>query len=670
METFIKRVSIRNFKSIASVDVELKPLTVVIGRNSAGKSSLIQSIRLAAQHLSNDFASDHRMSLNRDNVELGSFSEVLNRRCPPDDVIYLAIETNSTSWSAEIGRDIDRDGAVRDRSREAVVKTLAIREHQSGVRVADSFELNFTFEELWERDIPLLFPRAQAGTGRVTIARGKGQILVHPLSQEDPISRQFDLALFVPLSQRRYHPVPIETVDFFHFLVEQFYYTCVQRSARSTQPRFAAGLVANKKSIDDSEERWADRRGDFFEFLIADNDSNLSDTVSGPLSSGRIDALDGLISKMTDRARQRRLGPVRNMADFLGVHSGQGPASYSVARASWDALAKSVITGGVSELKSILIPRLQASFGRYSLNILKATTLAESTPDDENNDEFANDSEMALLSALSSTRERLTRAAKSVYYLGPIRDVDLKAPQLQDPRSLGSKGEQSVEVLAHEAYTKNSFPDPDDLGETITDEDFSSNLERWLKFFRIAHGVEPLDRGRDRPTIGVVIDDAGNKVDLRSVGQGLSQVLPVLMQCLLAPPDGSIVLIEQPELHLHPRLESQLADFFLACIRAGRQILIETHSEHLINHLRLRIAQDESDATRDAVQILFAEQHDGSTVFRSGEVDTYGGLTNDWPEEFLDLDVEANEKLIRAALAKRLAELEQDDDFDDDDEDL
>ena len=105
----------------------------------------------------------------------------------------------------------------------------------------------------------------------------------------------------------------------------------------------------------------------------------------------------------------------------------------------------------------------------------------------------------------------------------------------------------------------------------------------------------------------------GRAVDLTSVGVGVSQVLPVLLLCLLAEP-GTLVILEQPELHLHPRLETLLADFLLACARAGRQLLVETHSAHLVNRLRYHIAKDETDSTYELVGLVFAENHHGVTL--------------------------------------------------------
>lgn len=86
--------------------------------------------------------------------------------------------------------------------------------------------------------------------------------------------------------------------------------------------------------------------------------------------------------------------------------------------------------------------------------------------------------------------------------------------------------------------------------------------------------------------------------DLPDVGFGISQVLPVLVQCFYAP-EGSIILIEQPEIHLHPNAQSTLADVMIDVINSKEngtdrdiQLVIETHSEHFLRRLQRRIAED------------------------------------------------------------------------------
>ena len=113
------------------------------------------------------------------------------------------------------------------------------------------------------------------------------------------------------------------------------------------------------------------------------------------------------------------------------------------------------------------------------------------------------------------------------------------------------------------------------------------------------------------------------------------------------------MILEQPELHLHPLMQQKLADFLLACTRSGRQIIVETHSEHLVNRLRLRVAEDTSSSTGELVGLLFAEQIEGETRYRSSTVNALGGLDSDWPTGFLDVGSNDIGGLLHAALQKR-----------------
>ncbi len=183
-------------------------------------------------------------------------------------------------------------------------------------------------------------------------------------------------------------------------------------------------------------------------------------------------------------------------------------------------------------------------------------------------------------------------------------------------------------------------------------------LNLWLEELGLADAAAAKDRGR--LGIGLYVQPVGRSqsVDLTSVGVGVSQALPVVLLCLLATP-GSIVLIEQPELHLHPAMQLKLADFLLACSRFGRQIVIETHSEHVINRLRLRVVADETSATAEVVRLLFAEQENGETLYRISDINEVGGLSTDWPKGFLDVAADESTRLLQQSLAKKRAQAEK-----------
>lgn len=121
------------------------------------------------------------------------------------------------------------------------------------------------------------------------------------------------------------------------------------------------------------------------------------------------------------------------------------------------------------------------------------------------------------------------------------------------------------------------------------------------------------------------------------VGYGISQVLPVLVQIIYAPKD-SIIIIEQPELHLHPSAQSALADALILAIKArengvGRniQLIIETHSEHLLRRLQLRIAENE--LSPELFKAYFANNDFTPAKLESLEVNSYGEVCN-WPNNF------------------------------------
>ena len=131
----------------------------------------------------------------------------------------------------------------------------------------------------------------------------------------------------------------------------------------------------------------------------------------------------------------------------------------------------------------------------------------------------------------------------------------------------------------------------------------------------------------------------------QDVGEGISQVLPVIVASMLG--TGSFVGIEQPELHVHPRLQASLGDLFIETLNTHgySNYLLETHSEHLILRLLRRIretgkgsAPDDRSLTHDDLAIYYVEQIDSSTSIRRIDVDSNGDFVQAWPDDFFELD--------------------------------
>ncbi len=225
----------------------------------------------------------------------------------------------------------------------------------------------------------------------------------------------------------------------------------------------------------------------------------------------------------------------------------------------------------------------------------------------------------------------------NILYLGPLRSdpqIVYEDVVVRDPRRMGAKGERCVPLLYYSRNTYVEDVDPETLGKTTMRRrvSLSAALDSWMAYLGVGRSV----RVRAESPYGLVVeiesDDTIGGVYLTNVGVGVSQVLPILALCLLARP-GSVVILEQPELHLHPAVQSRLADFLIALSGMGRQLIVETHSEHLVNRLRLHIAR--GGMKKDDARVFFLCLEDGVTQAKEVEVDERG-MMGTWPAGFFD----------------------------------
>ena len=141
-------------------------------------------------------------------------------------------------------------------------------------------------------------------------------------------------------------------------------------------------------------------------------------------------------------------------------------------------------------------------------------------------------------------------------------------------------------------------------------------------------------------------------VSIADVGFGVSQVLPVLVALIVAKP-GRLVYLEQPELHLHPRAQVELAHILAAAAKRGVRVVVETHSSLLLLAVQTLVA--EGDLSPELVKLhWFTRGENGATKIDTADLDEAGAY-GDWPEDFDDVDLKAQSRYIKAAQS-RLAE--------------
>lgn len=100
--------------------------------------------------------------------------------------------------------------------------------------------------------------------------------------------------------------------------------------------------------------------------------------------------------------------------------------------------------------------------------------------------------------------------------------------------------------------------------------------------------------------------------NILDIGFGVSQLLPILVNCTVTS-FKTTTLLEQPEVHLHPKMQMNVADMLIATSKAHKNVIVETHSDHIINRIVKRIIQDESGVLRNNVKIYFFSKENEAT---------------------------------------------------------
>lgn len=141
---------------------------------------------------------------------------------------------------------------------------------------------------------------------------------------------------------------------------------------------------------------------------------------------------------------------------------------------------------------------------------------------------------------------------------------------------------------------------------------------------------------------------ASEMVSIADVGFGVSQTLPVVV-ALREAKAGQLVYLEQPELHLHPRAQTAMAKVLADAARRGVHVVAETHSSLLILGIQTLVA--EGKLSPDLVKLHWFELRNGVTKVRSADLDETGSF-GDWPEDFDDIELEAQRRYLDAVEAR------------------
>jgi predicted ATPase len=243
---------------------------------------------------------------------------------------------------------------------------------------------------------------------------------------------------------------------------------------------------------------------------------------------------------------------------------------------------------------------------------------------------------------------------RSIFYLGPLRTKTDRVYQWSgiEKEDVGYSGEDTIAAILAAKRRKIG------LGFNRNTKPFEEIISLELKRMELIEGfeVERISEERQEYEVKLRTKGSNDLVDLPDVGFGISQVLPVLVQCFYAP-QHSIIIMEQPEIHLHPSAQAALADVMIDVVNSREkgadrniQLIIETHSEHFLRRLQRRIAEDK--VQQSSVSAYFADITTSPTELRPIEIDMFGNILN-WPKDFFGDEMGDIIGQAEAAMRKR-----------------
>jgi predicted ATPase len=635
----ITKWRISNFKSIREApELELAALTIFAGANSSGKSTFIQSVLLISQTLAHKVGS-RSVVLNGAFTSLGQFNDLLS--------------SNADSKQIEIECTVKP--LVRSNVLAAGMSAIAthrgiLRPIASGLNVV-SCRIAFDAGETNEpNDIYQIQPRLFSAD-------------INSVIRNEGVDERF----YISVSRSSFHPTDVMDSSEFEEIDER------------SRLGFAYDVKMDTQSLSEIQEEYRSaspvgcvlrhflpERIHFQVDSLVERSNAIAIALQGFANRSRtfrpgvasqiviphtvLDVLREILSELIGDEEFLSMGS--RQADILGVNSG------AFVLSDWEQWLQSQ-----RPERRMQIARLLRSQENLFEKVYSAMQLAEKfeTPS------FAYVTESPPRVISTACRYLDSFFSSSVKYLGPLRDAPKPLYPLTpaaDPNDVGLRGEHTAAILElHKNKDIKYIPSLHFGSPSIDRTQISISLETavidWLQYLGVADNVKSTDKGKLGHELKVGLKTSDIQHDLTHVGVGVSQVLPILVMCLLADTDSTLVF-EQPELHLHPRVQSRLGDFFLSMALCKKQCIVETHSEYLIDQVRYRIAASSIEKPlNNEAKMYFVEKTTNNSSFREVKVNEFGAIL-DWPDGFFDQSQHQIDLILKAALEKKRAKREAD----------
>ena len=611
----ITAIEIENFKGIgAPVRIDLRPITLLFGRNSAGKSTILHALCYVHEILSHRNVDTHKTELGGDQIDLGGFRQFVHGH-DLNRVVRLRFELNlhdwkvpEPVWNAMIEHEHDPLAPFESEGVGWILDNDPAPNVRSG-----SLMLIIGWSSLSDRPVLTGYEVAVEGTllGRI-VASNAGT---------PKLELNWDHALL-----DRFHPAVTDSSPATASRVAE------KAEAQGDDYRLLTKAMGQAQQTPlpdwDSVLRLSEEEWKLPSAIRADNIPDLY--YLGLFASG---VLVGIGRTLRDELQDTRyLRPVRELRPHTAVETNvHEQGTWSDGSAAWNRLlsqheVEAFIDGDLLDsVNAWLVGNDRLDTG-YKLRRRSTIELAADT---------------SLVSQIRRY-ERLSRAYRNER--GAV-DLDKRVRDL---------------VPIFEKLGHNSAGAERQARRLVRDDEKVVNAIEELENVRPPSAVKALVHAiasaREQPKIEIVTAESELPVRTSDIGVGVSQILPVVTAAL-DPKRPGITAIEQPELHVHPKMQVELGDLFVAALNpypdaigtltsepnAGI-FLIETHSEHLILRLLRRIEETHDGELPegkpalkpDQVSVVFLEQAGGEVRATRLRIDETGEFLDRWPRGFFE----------------------------------
>jgi len=634
--TSLRKWRIGAFKSVNNgIEVELAPLTVVVGANSSGKSTLIQSILLLAQNAAridekNTAKARGLFELNGPLVQLGTFRETA---CDLVDSKNPVLEFGGNWFASDRALGTNRQALLRV-GEQALIWDMSLRPFEknldSGVAILSSAEAKYVRKEELLGFAEVMFKESKLKTDLLRSKYENFSFKHNAILENRDNPEQKTLS-------------PKQKIQAVSFQAGLPYSGLISKNIVEYMFDHQNRLFNTAMFMGESRDPFDDLDGEQVEpyesmdRLVEVFVGELADFGRRILQQDR-SSEDRSVAFLSQKIEDSLLIPLDKFPEFARKLFGASDPEYSEP-------------GELKAANSFEEKFLRDLRARFDLLYGDSEWAQESTyclPNGKRSTKSSASQANYLQRAVRSWNRYL---AENVLYLGPLR-VGPRATY-----GIGASVENSNIPLGEsgEFLAKRMFTDDTPRAYPIVEQgkikDARFTLEEAVTFWykQLAATGEENSISVDAPNRQGYPLKIGTRT-LANVGFGASQILPVLGLCLSASP-GDLILLEQPELHLNPGMQQKLADFLLIMSKTGRQVIVETHSEYLITRLRRNAATDSED--HKYFTIIFVERDAKTgTSYRTVHVDEQGDLS-EWPKGFFDHVAEDLRILMRKAAERQ-----------------